>query len=67
KAVLPALVTDLSYADLEIQEGGTASITYESLYQDGDPGSVQQKRDNLLAYCKMDTLSLVRILELLKP
>ncbi len=67
KAVLPALVTDLSYADLEIQEGGTASIIYESLYHDDDPGSVQQKRENLLAYCKMDTLSLVRILELLKP
>jgi hypothetical protein len=67
KAVLPALVTDLSYADLEIQEGGTASIIYESLYHDNDPGSVQQKRENLLAYCKMDTLSLVRILELLEP
>jgi hypothetical protein len=67
KAVLPALVTDLSYYDLEIQEGGTASIIYESLYHDNDPGSVQQKRENLLAYCKMDTLSLVRILELLEP
>lgn len=67
KAVLPALVTDLSYEELEIQEGGTASIIYESLYHDGDPGSVQQKRENLLAYCKMDTLSLVRILELLEP
>ena len=67
KAVLPALVTDLSYDDLEIQEGGTASIIYESLYHDDDPGSVQQKRENLLAYCKMDTLALVRILELLEP
>lgn len=67
KAVLPALVTDLSYDDLEIQEGGTASIIYESLYYDDNPGSVRQKRENLLAYCKMDTLSLVRILELLEP
>jgi len=25
------------------------------------------KRENLLEYCKMDTLSMVRILELLKP
>jgi len=67
KAVLPALVTDLSYEELEIQEGGTASIMYESLYQDDDPRSVQQKRENLLAYCKLDTYSLVRILELLEP
>ena len=67
KAVFPALVNDLSYADLEIQEGGTAGIIYESLYHDDDPGSVHQKRENLLAYCKMDTMSLVRILELLEP
>jgi hypothetical protein len=66
KAVLPALVTDLSYNDLEIQEGGTASMIYESLYHDDDPGSVQQKREDLLAYCKLDTYSLVRILSLLE-
>lgn len=62
KAVLPALVTDLSYGDLEIQEGGTASMTYESLYQDEDPESRRVKRENLLEYCKMDTLSMVRLL-----
>lgn len=65
KAVLPALVPDLSYDDLEIQEGGTASEKYESLYYDGDEGSVAQKRENLLRYCELDTLSMVRILELL--
>jgi len=67
KAVMPALIPDLSYAGLEIQEGGTASMTYESLYRDEDPESQQVKRENLLEYCKMDTLSMVRILELLKP
>jgi predicted RecB family nuclease len=65
KAVLPALVPDLSYADLEIQEGGTASMTYESLYEDTDPESVSMKKDALLKYCELDTLSMVRILELL--
>lgn len=65
KAVLPALIPDLSYASLEIQEGGTASMTYESLYYDEDPGSLQVKRENLLEYCKMDTLSMVRIQEML--
>lgn len=65
KAVLPALVKDLSYNDLEIREGGTASLTYESLYQDTDPESIRQKRENLLEYCKLDTLSMVRLLELL--
>ena len=65
KAVLPALVKDLSYSDLEIQEGGTASLIYESLYHDNDPEQVRLKRANLLEYCKMDTLSLMRILKIL--
>jgi len=65
KAVLPALIPDLSYTDLEIQEGGSASLTYESLYHDGDLESIAKKRENLLAYCNIDTLSMVRILEIL--
>jgi hypothetical protein len=65
KAVLPALVPDLSYSDLEIQEGGSASLAYESLYDDADPESIAKKRENLLNYCQLDTLSMVRILELL--
>lgn len=65
KAVLPALVPDLSYDELEIQEGGTASETYEGLYYDADTESVNKKRANLLKYCDLDTLSMVRILEIL--
>lgn len=65
KAVLPALVPELSYGDLEIQEGGTASETYESLYNDIDSESVIRKRENLLRYCEMDTLSMIKILECL--
>jgi len=63
KNVLPALVPELSYKDLEIQEGGTASLVYMSLYSDPDPASVATKRENLLRYCALDTLSMVRILE----
>ena len=65
KAVLPALVPDLSYSDLEIQEGGTASETYESLYYGCDPDLIARKRENLFKYCELDTLSMVRILKLL--
>ena len=63
KNVLPALVPELSYKDLDIQEGGTASLVYMSLYSDPDPASVAAKRENLLRYCALDTLSMVRILE----
>ena len=40
-------------------------MTYESLYREEDPESLQSKRENLLEYCKMDTLSMVRLLEML--
>jgi hypothetical protein len=63
KSILPALVPELSYKDLEIQEGGTASLVYSSLYSDPDPASVVAKRNNLLRYCALDTMSMVKILE----
>ena len=64
KAVLPALIPDLSYKELEIQEGGTASMIYESLYEDQDLASIAKKCYDLLEYCKRDTLSMVRILDI---
>jgi hypothetical protein len=63
KQVLPALVPELSYEDLEIHEGGTASLTYQSLYVDSDTESILKKRENLLKYCQLDTLAMVRLLE----
>ena len=63
KKVLPALVSDLSYNDLEISEGGTASLTYLSLYSDSDPSSNETKRVNLLKYCGLDTLAMVKLIE----
>ena len=65
KAVLPGLIPDLLYDELEIQEGGSASLTYESLYLDIDPDSITKKREDLLKYCELDTLSMVKILETL--
>jgi len=63
KAVLPAVVSNLSYASLGIQDGGTASLTYLSLYNDTDPQVMQQKRTNLLEYCKLDSLAMVELLK----
>jgi hypothetical protein len=62
KAVLPALVNNISYDDLDIQEGGTASLTYQSLYTDNDPVSIATKRKNLIEYCTLDTLAMVKLL-----
>ncbi len=63
KAVLPALVPDLSYNNLEINEGGLASIAYESLQTETDLMLLAEIKQQLLEYCKLDTLGMVKILE----
>ncbi|MBU1013900.1 MAG: DUF2779 domain-containing protein [Bacteroidetes bacterium] len=65
KKVLPALVPELSYKNLNINEGGSASIAFESLYNETDEHKIKQTRDDLLAYCKLDTLAMVEILKVL--
>ena len=61
------MVPKLSYKDLNIQEGGTAS---ESWLKVNDPKIGQKEKDDLakdmLAYCRLDTLAMVEILEVLK-
>lgn len=66
KSVLPALVPELSYNDLEIKEGGAASNTFLSMVTGSFEGDVEEKRRQLLEYCKMDTFAMVRILEKLR-
>ena len=66
KKVLPALVPELSYGDLEIQEGGTASAIFESMISGTFEGNAATTREHLLEYCKLDTLAMVRILEKLQ-
>ncbi|MEX2591061.1 MAG: DUF2779 domain-containing protein, partial [Chitinophagales bacterium] len=62
KAVLPALVPEMSYSNLEINNGDMASSTFEQMiYQDHeDAGKIRQ---NLLKYCEQDTLAMVKIWE----
>lgn len=66
KKVLPALVPELSYANLNIAEGGTASSTFASMLLGEFEGDVVQTRKYLLEYCKLDTLAMVEILKKLK-
>ncbi len=66
KAVLPSLVPELSYDNLEINEGGLASIAYESLQTETDLMFIAEIRQQLLEYCKLDTFGMVRILEKLE-
>ena len=63
KSVLPALVPELSYNDLDIKEGGTASNTFLSMVNGTFEGDVEETRRQLLEYCKLDTYAMVKILE----
>jgi hypothetical protein len=60
--VLPALVPELSYTDLAVQEGGMASALFTQLVAGTYPGDVAQLRTDLLAYCMLDTLAMVKVL-----
>ena len=63
KYVLPSLVPELSYNDLDIKEGGTASNTFLSMVNETFEGDVQKTRRQLLEYCELDTYAMVKILE----
>jgi hypothetical protein len=66
KSVLPALVPDMSYKGMEIADGGTASAAFESLFYEEDAFRIKEIRENLLKYCGMDTLAMVKILNVLQ-
>lgn len=66
KYVLPALVPELSYQDLEIKEGGTASSIFTQMVNGEFQGNVDKTKIDLLEYCKLDTFAMVKILEKLK-
>jgi len=64
KAVLPALVPELSYESLAIREGSLASLAYLRMLDSATPFAERAKiRQDLLAYCSHDTLGMVRIRE----
>jgi predicted RecB family nuclease len=60
KKVLPALVPDLSYEGLAIGDGNTA-ITMFAKMASGEVADTDQVRNDLLAYCELDTLAMVRL------
>ena len=66
KDVLPAFVPELSYEDMPISDGGTASLRYlsclkEKATNDDKAKIFQQLKD----YCYQDTLAEVKLLEVL--
>jgi hypothetical protein len=66
KEVLPVLVPDMSYKGMAISNGGMAIDAYFAMCQLNDQVETNSIRRNLLEYCKLDTLAMVRILEKLR-
>lgn len=69
KAVLPALVPDLAYDQLdEVQNGGGAQQAFlEIIASETTAARRAQRVKQLLAYCKLDTLAMVRVRDALLP
>ncbi|MGZ4055743.1 MAG: DUF2779 domain-containing protein [Bacteroidia bacterium] len=66
KSLLPALVPDLSYSGLKISSGSIAMIAYENLQKETDMFKILEIRESLLEYCKLDTLAMVKVFEVLE-
>lgn len=66
KLVLPALVPELTYEGMTVANGDDAVLAYKQLGQTVNPAEAEQIRRDLLEYCKLDTLAMVKLLERLK-
>jgi predicted RecB family nuclease len=67
KAVLPALVPEMSYEGMEVPNGQAAGLAWEAMIG-GSCSEIerQARRKALLAYCGQDTLAPVKLLEKLQ-
>ena len=67
KAVLPALVPEMTYEGMEVANGQNAGLAWESLVRGGlDCDECERIRKGLLEYCRQDTLALVKIVTMLR-
>ena len=65
KAVLPTVAPKLNYAELEeVQDGGAAQAAYlEACDLEEGAERYESLRRNLLKYCELDTLAMVKIVQ----
>ena len=61
KSVLPAIVPELGYDDLEIADGQTAAVRYARTLASTDRQERRNTFTDLRAYCARDTLAMVRL------
>ncbi|MBV5328997.1 MAG: DUF2779 domain-containing protein [Chlorobium sp.] len=66
KLVLPSLVPEMSYESMAIADGGAAMDAYAALQDIDDDEEITIIRQDLLKYCELDTLAMVKIVEKLR-
>jgi predicted RecB family nuclease len=66
KKVLPALVLNANYDDLDIRDGSTAGAMFTQSISNKTSAKEKEKiRHDLLKYCERDTLAMVKLYEVL--
>ena len=66
KNVLPVLVPDLSYEDMDVSNGLDAAATFAYMAKGKfDEDETKEERKKLLEYCNLDTLAMVKLHECL--
>jgi predicted dehydrogenase len=63
KSVLPALFPEEGYEGLAISDGMEAANAFYQLNQENNPEKIRATRAALEAYCSMDTLAMVKIID----
>lgn len=67
KKVLPVLCPDISYSDLDVNNGTMALDTWGRMVLDPNfKEDIEATRKNLLDYCELDTLAMVKIYKFLE-
>jgi hypothetical protein len=67
KAVLPALVPEMTYEGMDVPNGQAAGLVWASMISNRVTDSERRaRRKALLEYCGQDTLALVKLLEALR-
>jgi len=66
KAVLPALVPEMTYEGMDVPNGTIAGVAWQEMIRSGSESERQARRKALLEYCGQDTLALVRLLKTLQ-
>ena len=61
KSVLPVVVPELSYEDLEVQGGTDAQAVWDEMINTDDEKQKERMIKELKEYCRMDTLAMVEI------